>query len=100
MYPEILLTLMTEDVYPGVTSLPLASSGKKVMLIQKILPTFVLNVSAQLCSSDLRKCCEMDSAEDMSGSPAVENFVLSSRAMPALLTRSWIPLGSFSESSL
>jgi len=100
IYPEILLTFTTELVYPGVTSLPLARSGKNVMLIQKMLPTFVRNVSAQLSGVDLRKCAEMADGSDMSGWPLSENFVASSRAMPALLTRRWRPLGSFSESSL
>lgn len=67
MYPEMLLTLMTCDEHPGVVSLPLASNGKKVMLIQKMLPTFVLKVSAQLSGVDLRKCCEMASASSMLG---------------------------------
>jgi hypothetical protein len=60
-----------------------------------MLPMLVLNVSAHDSGADLRKCAEMDDASSQFGSPAVENLVASSRAMPALLTRSWMPLGSF-----
>lgn len=59
------------------------------MVVKNCAVMFVLNVSAHCSGSLCMKCSEIAVAEVQSGVPALENRVLSSFAMPALLTSRW-----------
>ena len=99
MTPDIEATLTTEGLYPGETSLPFSSKGKKAMVVKNCAVTLVSNVCAHCSGSLCMKCSEIALAEVQSGVPALENRVLSSLAMPALSTSRWIPRDSLLASS-
>lgn len=99
IWPEILDTSMTLDAYPGILFLPFASCDRKAIDTKKGPVKLVWKVSAQDCGSNLMKCLEIETGSLIPGSPAKENLVLSSRAMPASLTRSRVPSRSFLEMS-
>lgn len=101
MTPEMLEMLTMLEVKPSAltAAVPLSSWGRKAMDMKKPAVTLVWNVSAHCCGWEFMKCSEMDFASFISGSPFSSKRVLSSRAMPAALTSSWIPFGSFSDIS-
>ncbi len=99
MTPDIDAMLTTEVVYPGVTSRPLASRGRKAAVVKNCAVRFVWKVWAHWSGELWSRCAEMASAELKSGVPAWEKRVLSSLAIPALLTRRWMPWGSFRATS-
>ena len=88
MAPEMEDTLIILELYPGVLLPPFASRGKNAIDMYYPPVTLVLNVSAQLSGSDFQKWSAMARGSVMSGSPLDKNFIPSSRAIPALLTRS------------
>ena len=96
MTPEMDVMLMILGEKPGVFFRPWSSSGRKAAPTKYSAVTFVANVSDQLSGPTFHRCSEMALASLRSGFE-LAYLVASSRAMPALLTRSWMPLGSLSE---
>lgn len=92
---ELLHVLMMLEVeLDDGTPWPLARRGKNAIDMKNPPVTLVWNVSTQWADSDFIKCSEIERGLLRSGSPALSNRVAISRVMPALLTRSCIPLGS------
>lgn len=81
---EVMFTMLGEK--PRVVSRALARRGRKPSETKNWEETFVSNVEAQAEGSDFMRCSEIDFASLKSGLP-FEYLVLSSRAIPALLTR-------------
>jgi hypothetical protein len=69
MAPLMEETFTTLEVYPGVRALPLARRGRKAILAKNCAVTLVAKVAAQASLVEARKCFEIASAEEESGSP-------------------------------
>ena len=87
----VIFTMLGE--YPRVESRAFPSSGRNAAETKNWAVTFVFRVSCHRSNSDFIKWSEMACASEKSGDPCEEYPVLS-RAMPALLTKRWTPLGS------
>ena len=90
--PEMLEMFTMLDVYlmPGKGSYPdlfaFAKEGTRAAAMKKGLTTLVVKVSIQAFGSDSNICLERASASSQSLGGLLLSLVLSSRAIPALLT--------------